>query len=486
MTTNRYAKAISYNFLYFLLSSVVYLALTPLAIRVMGDELYGLWSILFAVAQFTSLGTLGIEPIVNKLAAEQVDDPAQTNRILSSALVIVLFMAALLALAVYFLRGVIARAINPSAAYLDQLNAAIAVYAVVIFPLFLTRVFRGFLLSRILNRFVRLLDTLYALLPLIGGVMIALYARDLFLMALWNLVVVVGVFAAYLWKAASVIHLKWRPDRETMRSLLGFSGYMFLESSAITLFQKFDRILVAMLLGPAAAGVYTVASGAGSRMSSLAGNISEVLIPYASIKHAARQKDSLDRTVTRLSSYVSILNAVAGGLLIVWMKEILSLWISPTYAAANHIFFGIMIAAYGVLSLSRPAHQTLIGLGRVKVTSTTYLMATGTMLVGLYFFSRWFGLPGAAAANALMVLLLFLNLYLYVWLDRGKSVNRLLTDLLIGLLPLAIALLMVSLGLSWGYRAVFSLVLLVLAAWRLLSDRYLVSQVAHLLACGEE
>ena len=139
-----------------------------------------------------------------------------------------------------------------------------------------------------------------------------------------------------------------------------------------------------------------------------------------------------------------------------------------------------------MLSLSRPAHQTLIGLGMVKVTSTNYLLATGTMLVGLYFFSRWFGLSGAAAANALMVLLLFLNLYLYIWLDRGKSVKRLLTDLLIGLLPLAIALLMVSLGLSWGYRAVFSLVLLVLAAWRLLSDRYLVSQVAHLLARGEE
>ena len=393
MTANRYARAISSNILYFLLSSAAYLVLTPVAIRVMGDELYGLWSILFALAQFTSLGTLGIEPIVNKFAAENHEDPVQTNRILSSALVIVLVMAFALAIAVFFLRDLLTRAINPSSMYYNQLNSSIVVYVFIIFPLFLTRVLRGFLLSRILNSFVRLMDFFYALLPVIGGVLIAIFARDLYLMAIWNLVVVGVVFAAYAWKAASVIHFQFSPRRATIRQLLGLSGYMFLESSAITLFQKLDRILVAVLLGPAAAGIYTVASGAGSRMSMLAGNISDVLIPYASIKNAAQQKDSLERTVTRLSGYVSIVSALVGGVFIVWMQEILSLWISPAYAATNHFFFAIMIAAYGVLSLSRPAHHTLIGLGKVKITSTTYVVATGTMLAGLYFFSRRFGLP---------------------------------------------------------------------------------------------
>jgi len=60
MKPDKYIKAVSYNFAYFLVSSLTYLVLTPIAIRVMGGEFYGLWMILFAVGQLSVIGTLGI------------------------------------------------------------------------------------------------------------------------------------------------------------------------------------------------------------------------------------------------------------------------------------------------------------------------------------------------------------------------------------------------------------------------------------------
>jgi O-antigen/teichoic acid export membrane protein len=67
---NKYLKAISYNLIFFALSTLAFLILTPLAIRIMGNEFFGLWSIIFAIAQFTNIGTLGIGSIVNKFASE--------------------------------------------------------------------------------------------------------------------------------------------------------------------------------------------------------------------------------------------------------------------------------------------------------------------------------------------------------------------------------------------------------------------------------
>jgi O-antigen/teichoic acid export membrane protein len=67
---NKYLKAVSFNFTFFILSTMAYLILTPLAIHIMGNEFFGLWSIIFAIAQLTNIGTLGIGSIVNKFASE--------------------------------------------------------------------------------------------------------------------------------------------------------------------------------------------------------------------------------------------------------------------------------------------------------------------------------------------------------------------------------------------------------------------------------
>jgi len=384
MKPDKYIKAVSYNFAYFLVSSLTYLVLTPIAIRVMGGEFYGLWMILFAVGQLSVIGTLGIEPIVNKFASEVHEEEDAGAKILSSAIMIVFSMASLVAVALFALRNPLAKSINPSPEYLQQFKNSLAVYALVIIPQFLIRVFHGFFLSQIMNRFARSMDLLNSLLPLLGGVLISLLIKDLFLLALWNLLVSFLVLGLYISKTRQVIRLRWLPTQATIKRMMGFSVFMFIESAAITLFQQFDRLLVALTLGPAASGVYSVATGIGLRMSIIAGNMTEVLVPYASRKQSLGERAALEGTVSKVSRYISLIATLAGGLLIVWMKELLSVWISPQYAEANSLFFCIIILAYGILSLSRPAHQTLVGLGKVRFTAITYFTSSILMLLAVY------------------------------------------------------------------------------------------------------
>jgi O-antigen/teichoic acid export membrane protein len=92
------------------------------------------------------------------------------------------------------------------------------------------------------------------------------------------------------------------------------------------------------------------------------------------------------------------------------------------------------MVAYGLLSLARPAHQTLTGMGKVKFTALVYLFSTISMLVGLFFFSNEFGLLGAVASNLMLVLLLVFNLFLYFMFGVSHPWRQMLADLKWGLL----------------------------------------------------
>ena len=93
-----------------------------------------------------------------------------------------------------------------------------------------------------------------------------------------------------------------------------------------------DRVIVGFV-GPATAGVYAVGTSVGLRMSMVTGQATEVMIPYASLKDAANDRFKLYAVFRKLSKYISLMVACLGGLLVLWMDEILSLWISPAYAS---------------------------------------------------------------------------------------------------------------------------------------------------------
>ena len=65
---NRYLRAVSANMLLFGLSTLFFLVITPVAIRLMGDEFYGAWAILNALMLLSNVGTLGMASIVSKYA----------------------------------------------------------------------------------------------------------------------------------------------------------------------------------------------------------------------------------------------------------------------------------------------------------------------------------------------------------------------------------------------------------------------------------
>jgi len=438
---NKYLKAVSANILFFVINIIFFLIITPIAIKIMGEEFYGLWTILLALMLFTNIGNLGVSTIVMKFASEVPKDNFQThsNRIITSGFIIVGIMALLVAILLLLTRYLIASNINTQIKFQEQLNNAILWIALSIFPQFLIRVPQGFLLSQLHNQTVRQIELFSTISLWCGVILLSLIAKNLVYIAFWCFFSNIVILLFYVWSMNRMINFHFQFNSEIIKKMLNFSGYMFLESIAITLFQQVDKIIVGFTLGPTFAGVYSVGTSLALRLSMVSGQATEVMIPYASLKDSLGDQQRLYIIFRQLSRYVSLIIAIIGSSLIIWMHEILSLWISPYYAMQYTDTFSILIIAYSLLSISRPAHQTLTGMGKVKFTAIVYLLSTIIMLNGVFFLSSKFGLIGASAANMILISLLIFNLYVYHIFHNPIQWKYILIDLQWGLiLPIII------------------------------------------------
>lgn len=451
--------------------------------RVMGSEFYGLWVILYAVIQIAGVGTAGMSSIVNKFASEShLDTKKNFGEIIAGGVTIVLFLAILTALILLAVQNLIVANLKISSyATQIQFKNAIFIITLSLVPQFLSRVYQGFLFSQIKYNLAKQIELFYQIALWSGIVLISIWQKNLVLIAMWCLVVSILSLAAYVLAVKHTSVYQFKINFTIIRSMLKFSAYLFTESLAIALFQQMDTVVVGMVLGPSIAGIYSVGTSVSVRLSSVTGQITEVMIPYASLKDSLNDHQKLYSTFRKLSHYVSLIVSLIGAAAIIWMNELLTLWISADYGLKYSNFYRILIIAYCFLSLARPAHQTLTGMGKVKVTSITYSLTTFLMLTSLYLLSQRLGFLGAVLSDCAMILLLFYNIYTYHLLNAKKPWRDFFTDLGVGLFSPVIIYVVIIFVPGLGIKISLSLLYLVFCIYIFLKDTWLKSELKNLM-----
>lgn len=436
--TNRYLKAATVNILFFILNTIFFLIVTPIALRVMGKDFYGLWSILCAIMLFSNVGNLGMGSIVNKFASEspgEIDKRDYLSRVFTSGVLIVLPMAILIFLALFLFRNILTKALIDDIYLRLEFSKTLLIVGLSMVPQFMSHVYQGLLLSQLENKTVRIIELTTSISLWFGPIIIvSLFGKSIFAVSLWCFVNSLLSLFLYVLVVRKISEISFIVDKALIRKMLNFSGYMFIESVAINLFQQIDRVILGIAINPSIAGVYSIGTSVGSRLTMVVGQITSVMVPYASLKNSINDQEKLFLIFRRVSKYVSLIIGLIGGLGIIWMQTLLSLWITPAFAVEYTNAFRILIVAYCWLTLCRPAHQTLTGLGKVKFTSIVYLLLTLGMLITLFEASKSFGIVGAEWANAIMAILLIYNLYLYRKFSPKKVWSNFFTDLNFGIL----------------------------------------------------
>ncbi|HEX2530269.1 MAG TPA: oligosaccharide flippase family protein [Burkholderiaceae bacterium] len=189
------------------------------------------------------------------------------------------------------------------------------------------------------------------------------------------------------------------PRKDVRRALTSFSAYAYLSKLASTLHQHGDKLIVGALAGPIALTFYTVPVTLASRILGLTYRLSSVIYPRASALAASERIHELHPIYVGAMRYVTYINLVALGVIVLAGDEFLRHWVGDDFVAKGYPVLILMTFALLVDSLTNIPSLVNDALGHPRITGR-FALARGIFGVGLvYIGTLSTGIIGAAIAH---------------------------------------------------------------------------------------
>ena len=470
ISVRRMASASLANVLFLALHAVLFVALTPWALRALGDDKYGLWTLMLAIMGFASLANFGTTSAAVKYVSQfraSADSQGSLAAVVTFCYAFMLVAGAAACLLVWALRQTIASRVAHQSGSAVMLGDALGLMAVGILPNFLGQTSKGVLLGLVRNELAGALDLGHDTLLWVGALVIGVRNGTAIHLALWLVAVNLLWFVPATYVVSRNIPrapLRLRQNAGLAREMLRYSLLTWAASLGITLFQTADRVFVGMLAGSAAVGVYAIGTSLALRLSMLAGQITQVLVPFVSERQARGLGEEL-RTVFRTSSrLLACLLVQISGVLVLCIDPILRVWISSAFSDAYSSPFRALIACYAVYCMVRPAHQFAQGLGWLGVPTLAFVGSGVGVLALLSVLSPLHGLSGAVAAKFASVTVLCVNLHVAKRLGL-RMVSTVVRDLGPALVLMLATVSVASYGPSTPVRLLSTAALAALSFW---------------------
>ncbi len=222
------------------------------------------------------------------------------------------------------------------------------------------------------------------------------------------------------------ITLRW-PRKELRDGLMSFSAYAYLSKLASTMHQHGDKLIIGALAGPVALTFYTVPVTLASRILGLTYRLSSVIYPRASALAATRRMEELRPIYLGAMRYVTYLNLMALGVIVLAGDEFLRHWVGEEFVTRGYPILVLVTLALLFDSLTNVPSMVNDALGHPRV-SGTFALLRGLLGVGLVYAGVSIaGITGAATAHLVGALLLSGGFIFYV---HGRTVPIPLIDTL--------------------------------------------------------
>lgn len=374
--------------------------LTPFLINRLGVEAYGLYVLLMSLGGLMGLVGLGLGDATLRYVAyyHGRGDSEGINRIVGSTFTIFLVTGCTAWLALYLMAPWIVQffSLAPSQ---TELGIHLLRLTGVSFGLsFIIGVFAS--IPKALQRYdvsvkVALTQSIFSTS---GSVVILAAGKGLDALVLWGVITSLFIQSLHLVVARRLlpqISLRPAPSRQGIREVMSYGVFAMLTQVMATIWAQADRLILGVLLGPAAVGYYSAPrtlAFAGVTAISEAG---AVLFPRFSTQLTPEQRRRLFLDATWALLCASIVIYVP---LTVLMPSLLALWIGADYAGQSAVI-GQIIAFSCIARGAFVAYDGLFrGLGKPQYLALLFLLTgTTSLTLNILLISRY-GLAGAGYA----------------------------------------------------------------------------------------
>lgn len=385
--------------------AVVALGVTPLLVRLLGTEPYGIVGLVTVLGSQLSTLQLGVGPALLRALGEargRDDAPGVRATLAAGALLGAASAVAVAALALVLAPHAWSEAFATSARVEREAVAAVPATAVLLGlqPLLAVAFaslsgLERFALSnglRLGHGLVRAALGVAAALQGTGllGVLVAQAMADAVLVAATTL----------LLRSAGPRAAPAFPVRAAVKHLLRLGLPLSVAGIAASLLVDGDKIALGALRSVAEVAYYTVPAGVVGRLGSFAGMACIFLVPRLAAAAAAGQSAEAARLAGRATRVGLCLTAAAAAPLTAVTPELLSAWLGPDFAGGSTAAARVLLVGMAVQVSVYGAHAVIRARAHASTLAVVYALELPLFAAALFLFVRPWGVTGAALAWA--------------------------------------------------------------------------------------
>jgi O-antigen/teichoic acid export membrane protein len=395
-----------YNSLGVICISIFSLLLTPIIIRYVGVERFGVWAIANVLVAYLGLLDFSMSNPVVKYASEYnaLKDEIQLNQLVNTGFVFYSVLAAGILIIGLLSANVITgffalpAALFPEALFVIKI-AMLSFACFILFNIF-TSVLVGLQRMDISNAILMGNSAVNFIATII--VLRAGYGLKGLILVNLLVTIVAGIFTSFtVFKIFTA--LTFNPfafNKQTFKKLFGFGLQLHLGKLAFLISFQMDKILLGRFLSINAVAFYELGSKITFTMRRLSLLLVSAMVPVASEISVSRDRSAFNDFYLRSSRYL-ILISIPFFLFGIWNAGwILTAWLGRTY---DESIWVIRILGFGYLVnvLTGVASISTIGIGKPRIEMKySLLVAPLNVFLSILFILK-FGVIGAACATAI-------------------------------------------------------------------------------------
>jgi O-antigen/teichoic acid export membrane protein len=421
------------------------LALTPLLVKLLGADAYGIRGLIISIIGYFALLDMGVNGAGTKFLAEYhaKGDKPLIQELLGTTLTTYLIAGVVGGMAVWLLAAWFSTSVFKIP---EQLQSQ-SIWAFRIAGI-------GFTISMI-TWWGSAIPTGLQRFDVFNGISIGFGTITLLtnLLAAWLGYGIIGIvvanvfsnilaMSAYFFAANKLlpeIKIKLSFDAPMFRRTIMFGIYMVLFRIFSIIFSQLDKTLIGIWIGTSALTFYLVPQSVAQIVHDVNAKLMQFIFPMASEFSASKEHNKLLQLFYRGANLSLVIGAGIAIPIIACASPLLSLWMSPEFAQKSTTVLMLLAATFFLSGLTAMPTSLLGGLGYPQIIPIG-AMISGVVGTGLYLFLiKPFGINGAALAKLISI---FITVVFYLIACKYIMKISIFRFFKIALPPIGIAILM--------------------------------------------
>ena len=370
-----------YNVGAMVVPAILLLVATPLMVKWLDLERYGLWVLCSTLLGLFGLLDFGLKETAITFIPKylQASDEGGLVRYLRSLLGINFLIGLLASISLYLGSTIVATKIfSLSPQYLSESISTFRILAIGLLPSMTINLQSAIAMGYQRFDISTVLVVVRNLVTMVGTIAVAAYSRSLSEIMVFT-VIVSWIFMIIGFISLSRVFPKGNvflaiPAKREFKEILSFGGYSFLTNISLLSMGVFDKLIIGFFMNPAAVALYSIPMALVSKIEMLVARLAQPLIPHFSAIAGAEHKAKLPSEKSNNAFDISVDASLfvgfgVGALLFILAEPILRLWMGAGFAGQGKWIFRGLLVGYSIRLLNIVPSYIIYGLKKPEINA---------------------------------------------------------------------------------------------------------------------